>query len=278
MQAPQNLFVAGIDFWNPSLNALGVAARFATQFNGRVLAVHIIEKQHQYPDELAIDSDTMEEDLQNALHNLVQPLSDSGIPVEIEIRRGDMLRQMSQLLHDHEAKAVFLGLRKGKVLEDIFIGSNTLHMLKHAEVPVVVVESAPDSASITELVIPWNRSIGLKKAVGFLRSLHSQMNASALLITGILPGETEDEVHAAANLLADDLLPMGVSEVELEIVECEDLYTGILTQIKMESGEKGVVLLEQPDFASAGQFTLGSFVEDVLTRGRMPVVCLPISR
>ena len=79
MHAIGNLFVVAIDFWPPSLNALVMAVRLARQFKGRILAVHVLERGAHYPEGLDIDIDTQQEDLQNALEQLVQPFRINGM-------------------------------------------------------------------------------------------------------------------------------------------------------------------------------------------------------
>jgi nucleotide-binding universal stress UspA family protein len=278
MHPSGNLFIAAIDFWNPSLNALEMAARFANQFEGRVLAVHVIEKSFHYPEDIPIDSDTIEEDLTAALKKLLKPLSKRGIPVEFELRRGDMPRQLVQAMHDHEADAVFIGIREGRMLEDIFIGANTFTLLKSGEIPVVVVDSLPSEPEIKEILIPLDRSVGVDGVLKFIAGLEHPIATSALLITGMSPEESEEAVTVAANAVADKLETLGFLHIEVEIVKHEDPYSAVMDQLRAQVGNFDLVLLEQHDLASKGQFTLGSFVEEVVTKGRMPVVCLPIQR
>lgn len=276
MHASGNLFIAAIDFWSPSINALEMAARFAGQFNGKVLAIHVLEKSFHYPASLAIDVDTIMEDLDRAMQNLILPFQGRGVAIDYELRRGDVTRQLVEALHDHQADAVFVGIREGRVLEDIFIGTHTLHLVKSGEVPVVVVESAPNEADVKEILIPLDRRIGVDGVLKFIAALDHPIASSALVITALKPNESEEEVKATANDLADQLKKLGIHQITIEIVKDEDAYGAIMDQIRADTGIFDLVLLEHPDLVSLGEFTLGSLVEEVVTKGGTPVVCLPV--
>jgi nucleotide-binding universal stress UspA family protein len=278
MHPTGNLFVAAVDFWSPSLNALEMAARFAKQYNGRVLAIHVIEKSFQYPEDITVDADTIEEDLQNHLQNLLQSIARQGIPVELEIREGNMSRQLSQALHDHEAAAVFVGIREGRILEDIFIGTNTLQLLKSAEIPVVIVDSLPSETEIQAVMIPFDPSTGIDGLLDFMAKSPQALAKSVMLVVGLGIDDNEENVMAKANQAADKLESMGFLRIDIQVVRDENPFAGMLHEMKQQSDGYDLVLLEQPNLAAKGQFTLGSFVEEVVTKARMPVFCLPIRR
>jgi nucleotide-binding universal stress UspA family protein len=278
MHPTGNLYVAAVDFWSPSLNALEMAARFASQYNGRVLALHVIEKSFQYPEDITHDADTIEEDLQNHLQNLLQSIARQGIPVELEIRTGNMSRQLTQALNDHEAAAVFVGIREGRILEDIFIGANTLQLLKSSEIPVVIVDSLPSETAIEAVMIPFDPSTGIDGLLEFMASSPQALAKSVMLVVGLGLDDNEEKVMAQANAVADKLEALGFLRIDIQLVRHENPFTGMLEEMKHQSDGYDLVLLEQPDLAAKGQFTLGSFVEEVVTKGRMPVVCLPVRR
>ncbi|MFN8394710.1 MAG: universal stress protein [Bacteroidia bacterium] len=275
MQSSDNLFLVAIDFWSPSINALEMAARFATEYKGRILAVHVVEKSFNYPGHLNVDLDTIEEDLEAAMDLVLSPIRERGIMAEFELRKGDVTRQLMESVHDHEAQALFVGLREGRILEDIFIGENTLHLIKAAEVPLVVVESAPTVQEIREVLIPMDRKFGVGGLLDFMESLDHPLAKSALIITAMAPEEDETAVRTATEFLVEQLRGHGIENFQVDIVRDQDPYGAMMDQLRLDVGIFDLVLLEHHNFADLGQLTLGSIVEEVVTKGRMPVVCLP---
>jgi nucleotide-binding universal stress UspA family protein len=275
MHATENTFVAAIDFWEPSLNALEMAIRFAQQFDGHIIAVHVIEKRAHYPDMMLVDEDTIEEDLQKALDALLQPYLAKGIKIETELRDGNVSRQLTEAMHQHHADALCIGLRQGRILEDIFIGTHTLNLIKAAEVPIIVVDGLPHDEHINQLLIPFDRKFGLEGTLEFLRDIGTPLGERVKILTAMLPTEQEADVMAEANRAADQLEALGVTDIEIELVQDSDIYAAIMTQIRNAAGSYDLVLLEQQDHTSRGELTLGSLIEDVVTKGRMPVLCAP---
>lgn len=275
MQSSDNLFVVAIDFWSPSINALEMAARFAVEYRGRILAVHVIEKSFNYPNHLNVDLDTIEDDLSAAMEGLLRPVRERGIMAEYELRKGDVTRQLMEAVHDHGAQALFVGLREGRIIEDIFIGANTLHLVKAAEVPLIVVDSAPTVQEIREVLIPLDRKFGMGGLLDFMQSLDHPLAKTALIITAMGMEENEAEVRATTESLVAQLRERGMEQFQVEIVRDQDPYGALMDQLRMDVGIFDLVLLEHHNFAELGQLTLGSIVEEVVTKGRMPVVCLP---
>ncbi len=275
MQSTDQVFVAAIDFWEPSQNALQMAARFAKQYGGKIVALHVMEKAAHYPDAMGVDQDTLEEDLQTAMDALVLPLRDRGIAVETEVRHGNVTRILSQVVHDLQASLLFVGIREGRILDDIFIGQHTLQLIKAADVPLVVVDGNPHADEINEVLIPMDRKFGITGTLQFLKGFAGPLAERARLLTGMLPSERQDAVEAEAQVAADQLLAAGLQAVEIELVADIDVHGAVMDLLRSAVGSYDLVLLEQHDHASTGELTIGSLIENVVTKGRMPVLCAP---
>jgi nucleotide-binding universal stress UspA family protein len=275
MHARDNLFVVAVDFWQPSLNALEMAVRLARQYDGHLLVVHVVEPQAHFPEGMVVDEDTQDEDLQRALDALVKPYQDSGIAIETALCEGKVTRQLSDLVHENQADALFVGLRQGRILEDVFIGTHTLQLLKIGEIPLMIVDATPHQEELQELMIPVDRRFGIAGTLQFLRELERPLAASAKLLVGMKPGEDKVAVLAEVNDIADELEALGMESVNVDLFEDQDLYGAMMDLIRNSVGTYDLVLLEQQDHLSLGELTLGSLIEDVVVRGRMPVLCAP---
>ncbi len=275
MHSTNNLFIVAIDFWAPSRKALEMALRFAAQFDGRILAIHVIQNGAHYPDDILVDEDTLEEDLQRALEHLLEPFRDRGILIESEVVEGKVSRQLTEAMHQHDADALFVGMREGRILEDIFIGAHTLQLVKAAEVPLIVVEHLPHDTKIDRLLIPFDPKFGIEGTLRFLKELGQPLGEHIQLLTAISPGEDDKTALAAASAAVEALNALGIDDVEIVYVADEQIYAAIMDQLRDSVGTYDLVLLEHHDHASRGELTLGSLVEDVVTKGRMPVLCAP---
>jgi nucleotide-binding universal stress UspA family protein len=275
MLARDNLFVVAVDFWQPSLNALEMAARLARQYESRLYVVHVIEPHGHLPADIEIDDDTLEEDLLRALDAVVKPYRDGGIAIETEVCEGKVTRQLGDIVHEHQADALFVGLRQGRILEDIFIGSHTLQLLKVGEIPLMIVDATPRHTELEVVMIPLDRSFGVAGTLQFLRELGRPLAPTAKLLVGMKPGESKEAVLAEVNGIADELEALGFESVSIDLFEDQDVYAGMMDVIRSSVGTYDLLLLEQQDHAARGELTLGSLIEDVVVRGRMPVLCAP---
>ena len=169
-------------------------------------------------------------------------------------------------------------MREGRILEDIFIGTHTLQLLKIGEMPILIVDGTPHEEDIGALLIPVDRNFGITGSLEFLRELGKPFAKKAQLLVGKLDQESESSVLAAANVIADALIEVGIIDISIELVTEQDVYAGMMERVRRSVGGFDLVLLEYHDHISRGELTLGSLLEDVVTNGRMPVLCAPSPR
>lgn len=275
MQALEKTFVVAVDFWPPSLHALETAATLADLLGARLIVVHVYEPGNHYPEQYAIDYDTLHEDLEAAMGDLVAPLRRQGLEVEVEIREGNAKRQLAESVHQHHADLLFVGLHEGRIIEDIFVGENTLHLVKHCEVPVMVVNNSHRALRLETLAIPYDIEEGIGDSIRVLQDLRLPGLRAAKLLIGMQPDRDEEGVMAGANVAADRLQALGIKDIELLVGQDPDPHHAIVEMLHLAAGTYDLVVLEQPDKSARGEFTIGSLVEDVVTKGRMPVLCAP---
>ena len=275
MDTKGNTFVVGIDFWTPSINALSVAVKFAEILDATVVAVHVVEKGGHYPPNLSVDFETAIDDTMAALKTILTPLQKKGIQIEPYVIEGNVTHGMLEICKAFQADLVFVGIREGRLLEDIFIGENTMHLLRSEDFPLVVVDAPLPEAPIQELMIPFDHRVGVKGVLDFLGRLKHPLAPKALLIASLLPDEDETVLEAEVNVVANLLLATGIENVEFEIVKDSEAHEAVIRQILVDRNLFDLVLLEHIDYSEEGRMTTGSLIEEIVTKCQMPVLCLP---
>ncbi len=277
METQGNTFVVGIDFWGPSTNALATAVKFAQMLDANVIALHVKENNSHshYPETMDIDRNEPEEDLEIELEKLVDPFRKTGVKIESMLLIGNVTFNLLEVCEENSVDLIFMGIREGRLLEDIFIGENTMHLVRNEDYPLVVVDLPPEETPLQEMMIPFDRKVGIEGVLQFLKGLKQPMTRKALMITSLTPDESEAEVLAAVNKAADQVIETGIRDIEIEIVKDADARDAVITQVLADRGMFDLVLLEHIDYSEAGRMTAGSLIEEIVTKCRMPVLCLP---
>lgn len=135
------------DFSTPSLHAFQFALDAAAQANGTVYALHVVELPVLH-DSVLMPVLSFEEDLLQELKGKAEKefavirkkYNTNSVKVETEVRFGkisDIIRNYSK---EHEIDTIIMGSHGATGAREFFIGSNAEKIVRHADVPVLVLK------------------------------------------------------------------------------------------------------------------------------------------
>ena len=139
--AEQELIVVGVDGSEPSRQALRWAAQQAERSTATLVAVIAWQPPEVFgamipPTGLAVDFSA---EARNVLEHTVKSVlgSQPPVPMRIEVVQGRPALILDQA--SHRADLLVVGNRGRRALEELLLGSVSLHCVFHAACPVVVV-------------------------------------------------------------------------------------------------------------------------------------------
>lgn len=149
------------DFSSPAREAYKLAANIAAKNNGEVLLLHVINIPVVYDPGLGglpYTDPTLLEDLEAAgIKNFETLLADETMPAirsSYHITNGDILSSILEYSEDKRIDLIVMGTSGSSGLAEIFIGSNTEKVVRHAQVPVLAVRQAPAIDTIKNILLP----------------------------------------------------------------------------------------------------------------------------
>jgi nucleotide-binding universal stress UspA family protein len=118
------------DFSDNAFNALQYAFAFAQKMGATLTILHVYTEE--------TEKEAVFQQLASLRHDLVaaQP---HAVSVFIEAITGDFLSILQEILSQKKYQCVVIGMKGKSMLEQIFIGSNTLNVLDNVQTPVLVV-------------------------------------------------------------------------------------------------------------------------------------------
>lgn len=122
--------LAPIDFSEVSVNAVSFAAELAKRASARLIIINVLQEGEA------------EEDTNNHLKTVESKLKkniDADLSCELLVAHGDLIASLKKIIAIHQPDLIVMGTKGASGLKKILIGSNTVKVLMHTKVPVLVI-------------------------------------------------------------------------------------------------------------------------------------------
>ena len=286
--------VVGIDGSTTSQEALRWATGLGEALGAEVVAIHalgLLDRWH--------DPDASARSWRRTLCALVErtwcaPFARSPGHHRVEVRDGDPVEVLLAAVEDEHADLLVVGSRGVGGRPELALGSTSLHVLRAARVPVLVVPDRRPTAAA---------AVGLRLRHVLVGVDHSQASRAALElaadIAASLGGSLSvlEVVEYVPAFPLEEPSPAGgghqrrVAEVAMALLEAEvrDVRAqGVGVQVVVRSGDPAATLLEVADDVDADlvvvgtrchprpdELLLGSVARTVADRARRPTLVVP---
>ncbi|WP_353779416.1 universal stress protein [Winogradskyella sp. 3972H.M.0a.05] len=139
--------IVPIDFSEHSEYALETAANIAKKHNAQILALHMLEISETYltKGHLDLNAETaffLKRAEQKFDEALSKPFLE-GITITPIIKHFRVFSEVNDIAEEHDADLVVMGSHGASGLKEMFIGSNTEKVVRHSEIPVLIVKHSP---------------------------------------------------------------------------------------------------------------------------------------
>lgn len=263
------------DFSSPAKEAYKLAVSMAAKSNGEVLLLHVINVPVIYDPGLGgvpYADPTLLDDLEAAgIKNFEALQADHGIlsvRSSYHITNGDILSSILEYSEEKSIDLIVMGTSGASGLAEIFIGSNTEKVVRHAKVPVLAVRQAPDITSIKNILLPSTLSLQHRGFMNQVKALQEFFHAALHILFINTPSDFKN--HTEAN----EALEAFVKHYQLTNYKTHlSSYSSEAEGIIDYAREEQVDLVAMGTHARTGlaQLFNGSITESVVNRIQYPV-------
>jgi nucleotide-binding universal stress UspA family protein len=273
--------IVPIDFSKHSEYALEAAANLANKHNAEILALHMLELSNAL-----ISDDTSSKNAETVFYlKLAEQKFNSfldkpyleGITVTPIVKHFKVFSEVNQVAKEHNADMIVMGSHGTSGFKELFIGSNTEKVVRHADIPVLVIKHHPILTDFEKVVFACDFS---KKSIKpYINAVHlfKTLGAKLHLVYVNLPGTgfkstTEMEVKVADFLKTADGNTDNMENVHY--VNDYSIEQGILNF----ASTKGADLIAVATHGRTGlaHFFEGSISEDIANHSALPVMTFRI--
>ncbi len=267
------------DFSDQAEKALKVAAQLARKFDGEIYLLHMLELPLQLIDPVGGSSQNMPEAIffmklaHQRFNKIMKEPYLEGIKVYETVEFHRAFDGIMEIGIEKKCDIIVMGSHGASGFKEMFIGSNTEKVVRHSNIPVLVIKNEIPDFQISNFIFATDASQSqqeiLTKAVKFADSL----NATLHLLFVNTPNDflTSEEAHSRLKEFTKGLDP---NRYKVHIFNDISVEQGILNFAKkMDAGLIGIGTHGRKGIA---HFFNGSISEDLVNHSNRPVITFKI--
>ncbi|SHE40905.1 Nucleotide-binding universal stress protein, UspA family [Psychroflexus salarius] len=270
-----------VDFSKPSENALRVAAKLAQRNNAKIHVLHVIELAESLfgAEQFNVDDEQIIFFMKLAKKKFSDFL-DKDFLKDIEtndlVEVGSATFGIKEAVKDQDIDLIIMGSNGASGLEEVLIGSNTEKVVRHSNVPVLVVKHDIENLDFKTVLFATDFELENVEAYNKAKTFADSFGAKMKLVYVNLPGNqfysTSEVTNHMRNFLNEVQVPL--NHENIIIYNDYTIEQGVLNAANNESAE----LIAMPTHGRKGlsHFFNGSIGEDVVNHSDLPVITFKI--
>lgn len=267
------------DFSDEAEVALKVAAQLARKHDSEIYLLHMLELPLQLIDPVQGNSQNLPEALffMKLAHQRFRELMSKpflkGITVYETVEFHKAFDGIMEISKEYNCELIVMGSKGTSGFGEIFVGSNTEKVVRHSDIPVLVIKNEAPEFSIKKFVFATDgeaeESHTLAKAIKFSELLGAQLH----LVYVNTPNQFLSSAEAEQKL-EDFCKPHNYQNLNKVIYNDLNIEEGILNYAKKIDAD--LIGISTHGRKGLAHFFNGSIGEDVVNHAQRPVVTFKI--
>ena len=273
--------IVPIDFSEHSEYALETAASIAKKFNSDVYVLHMLQLSNAI---ITASADSLNEEAVFYLKLAEQKMETfldrpylKGVNVIPVVKHFMVFKEINELVKAQDADLIVMGSHGASGAKEVFIGSNAEKVVRHAEIPVLIVKHNPILVEFDTIIFASDFSQDSVESYIKAKSIFNKLDAKVQLVYVNTPNS-----DFKSSVEIDQLISKF-----LKIAECNlDMFkdVAVVSDYSVEQGilnyanRAGADLIAVATHGRKGlaHFFEGSISEDVTNHSTLPVMTFKI--
>lgn len=270
--------IVPVDFSKQSEYALKVAALLAKKYNAKIYAMHMLElaQDTTYTMEMIYQEQTASR-LKLAEKQISKFLDKpylKGVGVIPMIKHLKVFREVNKVVEEHGADLIVMGSHGIDGLKEMFVGSNTEKVVRHSNIPVLVIKNDFPNFEIDRFVFACDFRLSNAMAFQKAKAFAAMFSADLDLVYINTPGDnflSTGDIHKRI----DQFLEEANVVAQVDVYDDYTVEKGILDYC--ENTRADAIGIPTHGRKGLSHFFMGSIGEDVANHAKIPVVTFKIS-
>lgn len=273
--------IVPIDFSQHSEFALEAASILAKKNNSKILALHMLE----ISEATLINSDNDQHAKAVFFMKLAEQKFESfldkdylkGIEIVPIVKHFKVFSEVSLVAQEHNADLIVMGSHGTSGFSEIFVGSNTEKVVRHSEIPVLVIKNKPKSMEYKNVVFASDFSEEAVKPYINASKLLMDFGSDVHLLNVNVPGEKFKSSSEMETTMTEFLQKADGNLNRMNAVNYisdTSVEKGILSFAKKTNAD--LIVIPTHGRKGLAHFFEGSISEDLANHANMPVMTFKI--
>jgi nucleotide-binding universal stress UspA family protein len=269
--------IVPIDFSTYSEYALEMAANLAKKNNAEILALHMLEISETIltkgDEDLQLETIYFLKLAEKKFEDFLQKDFLDGVTVTPIVKHFKVFSEVNDVAKEHNADLIVMGSHGASGLKEVFVGSNTEKVVRHANIPVLVIKHNPILMEFENVIFACDFSeesiASYIKATKTINSLGAKLH----LIYVNLPGNHFKSSAEMEKRVSEFLIKADGNTDKINDVKYISDYTvekGILNYANLVGAD--LIAVATHGRRGLAHFFEGSISEDIANHSTLPVM------
>lgn len=273
--------IVPVDFSEHSEYALEAASMLAKKNNAEILALHMLEISNAVMNK--VDGMKQMESLfflklaEKRFEEFLNKNYLKGIKVTPIIKHFKVFSEVNDVAKEHEADLIVMGSQGASGLKEVFIGSNTEKVVRHSDIPVLIIKHNPILMDFENVVFACDFSEDAIEQYIRAKEMVEKLGSKMHLVYVNLPSSRFKSSSEIEKLVASFLRKAEGSLEKMKEVNYVNDYTieqGILNFSNLIGAD--LIAVATHGRKGISHFFEGSISEDIANHSTLPVMTFKI--
>ncbi|AYN06303.1 universal stress protein [Flavobacterium sp. 140616W15] len=266
------------DFSEHAENALKVAAQIAKKNNSEIILLHTLELPSQMNDAITGGISIPETMLfMKKANEMLAKIAErpylDGLSITEMAKLDRPAEGIAKVSNEHEIDLIVMGSHGSSGFEELVIGSNTEKVVRHSEVPVLVIKQHTKDFKTTNFVFASDFSKEIEKPFKKLIEFAKFFDSKLHLVMICTPNSFKP-THVAQKIMNDFITPFNLNNYSTHIYNDTNIENGIINfSNSIDADLIGMCTHGRTGFA---HFFNGSISEDIVNHAVRPILTFKI--
>lgn len=273
--------IVPVDFSDHSNYALEAASILAKKYNAEILALHMLEISETILTKG--EADLQDETVffiklaEKRFNEFLQQDFLTNVSVTPIVKHFKVFSEVNDVAKEHNADLIVMGSHGSSGLKEIFVGSNTEKVVRHADIPVLVIKNKPSTLSFDNVVFASDFS--QESVTPYINAcqLFGKLGSKIHLLHVNTPGDNFKSSQEIEQTVVDFLNKADGDLNQLEHVKYVSDYTvekGVLNYANVAGAD--AIAVATHGRTGFTHFLAGSISEDIANHAALPVITFKI--
>jgi nucleotide-binding universal stress UspA family protein len=271
-------FLVPVDFCPESEIALKYAAFIADRVGATLHLIYILEDESPLL-KLVLKDDQRDMILRGAADKLDdaagKALIGKNLPFTTKIKQGKIYEMIIETAREVKADFIFMGRTDASDMMKNLAGTNTMHIIKGADVPVITLRKMPEYFGCSHIILPLDLTKQTMRKASNAVAVARMLDARITIISVLQEDSTGKEIKYISKLdeIRIKLRSLDVDcDVKLIKNTTDPLHVILNDAVKELDGDLVMIMTQQE--LSVTEYFVGSVAQEIINLSDFPVMSI----